>query len=150
MKKQRQKRILELIEDKKVVTQKEIISLLQQDGFKVTQATVSRDIHDLGLFKSSPDGESRYISPHKSDKISEKNLSGAISSAIISIKYAQNNIVIKTMPGIAQAVASSVDRLDCGDILGCVAGDDTIIIVTEDTSASEKLAGELMRLLNLS
>ncbi len=149
MKKQRQERILELIKNGDVVTQKDIIALLQKDGFKVTQATVSRDIHDLGLFKSSPDGTSKYVLPPVADKYANENLSGAITSAIVSIKYAQNNVVIKTIPGIAQAVASSVDKLDYYGMLGCVAGDDTIIVVTTDEEASAYLCDELKNLLKL-
>ena len=146
MKKQRQDRIIELIGDSYFHTQEELTDALNKEGFRVTQATVSRDIREMKLTKRAIEGGMGYAyavagAPTGSiDKI--------ILSSMISIKYALNNVVIKTIPGLAPAVASGIDGLADPAVLGCVAGDDTVIVVTIDEIGADRLCGVLCNMIN--
>ena len=148
MKNQRQARILELINKFEVQTQEEITELLQNEGFKVTQATVSRDLRDLKLSKSmSSSGRYRYSPRYAQGAAGAVKLNNAMLESILGVKYSCNNVVIKTLPGLAQAVASSVDSLNLASMLGCVAGDDTIIIVTCSEEDSAEISDKIKELL---
>ena len=146
MKKQRQDRIIELITDSYFHTQEELTEALNKEGFRVTQATVSRDIREMKLTKRAIEGKAGYAyavagAPTGSiDKI--------ILSSMISIRYALNNVVIKTIPGLAPAVASGIDGLSDAGVLGCVAGDDTVIVVTVDETSADCLCGVLCNMIN--
>lgn len=146
MKKGRQEKILELIARYEINTQDDLIDMLNVEGYKVTQATVSRDIRDLDLVKvATPGGSYKYVV----SRVSKNGVGGVsllknpIIDTVVSITCAQNIIVIKTTPGMAGAVATFIDRMADSNILGCVAGDDAIIVVTLDNdtavSTSEKL-----------
>ncbi|MBE6646998.1 MAG: arginine repressor [Ruminococcaceae bacterium] len=152
MKKGRQERILELITKYEVETQDDLMEMLRIDGYKVTQATISRDIRDLDLVKvATPDGAYKYVVSHVSS-VGTGNVSvmkNPIVDTVISITCAQNIIVIKTNPGMAQAVGIFVDRMHDGDIVGCVAGDDTIIIVTLNNDIAAAVADKLKNILSL-
>ncbi len=144
MKNERQARILEIIKQSDVHTQDEITEILKREGFKVTQATVSRDLKELKLTKSmSSAGKYRYVSHVSYDQMSIVKLNATMLSSIVGVRYSMNNVVIKTFPGLAQAVASSVDSMNVDSILGCVAGDDTIIVVTTDEESAEKFGNKL-------
>lgn len=153
MKKGRQEKILELITKHEIDTQDDLMDMLREEGYKVTQATVSRDIRDLNLVKvSTAKGSYKYVVSRtpSSDAISGVSLlKNSVADTVTAVNCANNIIVVKTTPGMAQAVATLVDRLPSGEILGCVAGDDTIIIVAVDNdaaaSASEKLQRFLLR-----
>ncbi|MBO7310225.1 MAG: arginine repressor [Clostridia bacterium] len=148
MKSERQAKILEMISKYEIQTQEEITERLKADGFKVTQATVSRDLRDLKLTKhSSSTGKYKYtvIRPH--DHTGMVRLNNTMLESIVGVRYSMNNVVIKTYPGLAQAVASSVDALNIDTILGCVAGDDTIIIVTEDEESSAEINAKLREMM---
>ena len=148
MKKQRQERILEMVAQYDVQTQDEITARLQSEGFKVTQVTVSRDLKDLKLTKNmSSSGKYRYSVNKAHDHLGMVKLNNAMLGSIIDVKYSLNNVVVKTYPGLAQAVASSVDNLQIDSILGCVAGDDTIIIVTVDEESSEEIGDKIKELM---
>ncbi len=148
MKNERQKRILEIINSFDIKTQSEITDMLRHEGFKVTQATVSRDLKDLKLTKNTMGaGKYKYIATGAPSEVSAVTLNKAIVGTISSVKYAYNNVVIKTMPGMAQAVASAVDSLDVDAILGCVAGDDTIIVVTKEIDDAARLSEEIKEIL---
>ncbi len=148
MKNQRQARILELINKFDLHTQEEITTMLQNEGFRVTQATVSRDLRDLKLTKNlASTGKYRYSSHQGSGGMGMVKLNNAMLESIVSVKYSMNNVVIKTFPGLAQAVASNVDSLSLDAILGCVAGDDTIIIVTVDENSAEDISDKIKELL---
>lgn len=139
MKKQRQKKILELIAQYNIETQDGLIEKLKEEGFDVTQATASRDIRELNLVKVSVDGNSyKYAESSKDDmKISVK-YRNILKETLISIDYACNSIVLKTYSGMAQAAAAAVDNMGWSEIVGSVAGDDTIIIIMRsDESAKE-------------
>lgn len=152
MKKGRQEKILELINKYEIETQDELMEFLGEEGYMVTQATVSRDIRDLDLVKvAMPGGSYKYVVSGVSKK--QRGHAGAISHAIantvISIRCAQNIIVIKTSAGMAQAVALTIDRISDDDILGCVAGDDAIIVVTPDNDAAVAVAGKIQKQLTI-
>ena len=152
MKKGRQEKILELITKYEIETQDELIEFLGEEGYNVTQATVSRDIRDLDLVKvAMPGGAYKYVVSHVSKK-STKNaglLSHAVIDTVLSITCAQNIIVLRTTAGMAQAVALAIDRLPDSEILGSVAGDDTIIVVTPDSAVAESVAARMKKLLSI-
>lgn len=145
MKSKRQEKILEIIATRNIETQEELIDALRDEGIVATQATVSRDIRQLKLLKVMVDGVYKYVAPKKElESISE--YSSALISSIRDIRYACNNVVIKTAPGLAQAVAAGIDSLMDDDILGCVAGDDTIIVVTSSEDASQKITDKILKI----
>lgn len=151
MKSERQARILEIISKYEVQTQEEITERLQSEGFKVTQATVSRDLRDLKLTKSmSSSGKYRYTEAKAHDHVGMVKLNKAMLESIVDVKYSLNNVVINTLPGLANAVASSVDALALDSILGCVAGDDTIIIVTSDEESSAEISEKLKEMMRVN
>ena len=148
MKSQRQERILELISKYEIETQEDMMSRLQSEGFKVTQATVSRDLKELKLTKTlTARGTYRYTANVLRQRAGGAKLNSAMVDSIIQVEYSLNNVVIKTYPGLAQAVASGVDALNMHSILGCVAGDDTIIIVTRDEESSKEISQTLTQLM---
>ena len=149
MKSQRQSRILELVSKYEIETQEDMMSRLQSEGFKVTQATVSRDLRELKLTKTlTARGTYRYSVNAGRHHAGNVKLNNAMVDSIVQVDYSLNNVVVKTYPGMAQAVASAVDALNMHSILGCVAGDDTIIIVTrsiEDSCELNEKIRELMK-----
>ncbi len=134
MKRERQQAILKLISEHEIETQDELISKLNEDGYNVTQATISRDIRELKLSKVLGQGGTYHYSlPGKHETAhAGSTFRHAYSSAIISVESVGNIVVVKTHPGLAQAVAAGIDTIHSDNILGCVAGDDTIITVARD------------------
>ncbi|MDI3522040.1 MAG: transcriptional regulator of arginine metabolism [Bacillota bacterium] len=124
-------KILELINAQPIETQEELAELLKKSGFEVTQATVSRDIKELRLIKV-PSGQDRYcyaLPPELPKGTIESRLRRIFRESVFSMDSSENLIVIKSLPGSAQAVGSAIDSLDWEDIIGTVAGDDTILVV---------------------
>ena len=150
MKKGRQEKIIELITKYEIETQDELMEFLGEEGYMVTQATVSRDIRDLDLVKvAMPGGAYKYVVSNISKK-NAKNvgpLGHAVADAVVSVSCAQNIIVLKTTPGMAQAVAIVIDRIPDTSILGSVAGDDTIIVVVPDSETAQSVAVRMKKLL---
>ena len=146
MKSKRQEKILEIIASRNIETQEELIAALKDEGFLVTQATASRDIRQLKLLKIASNGVYKYVAP-RSEMEHSKQYSHALLSSIIDIQFALNNVVIKTNPGLAQAVAAGIDSMHNPDILGCVAGDDCIILVSTSEEASERIKDNLNRII---
>lgn len=146
MKKNRQDKILELIARYPIGTQDELIEYLREYDCNATQATVSRDIRALKLVKVlTEDGNYRYILPKAQEKTSDNNMNGlnyhkTYANSILSVAYAMNNVVIKTTPGMASAVALMLDHTNHDMMLGTVAGDDTIVVVTRSTEESRALS----------
>ena len=152
MKKGRQEKILELVTNYEIETQDELIEFLEQEGYYVTQATISRDIRDLDLVKvAMPDGAYKYMVSHvtKKGKGDVQLLAHSVVDTVVSVNCAQNIIVLKTTPGMAQAVGLTIDKISDADILGCVAGDDTIIIVTVDEQSSAEIAEKFKELIKI-
>ena len=144
MKVARHEKIIELNHQYDIDTQEELASRINEAGFKVTQATVSRDIRALKLTKvAGKDGKSRYaIINNESGSLSAK-YTRVLEDALLSIDVGQNIIVIKTVSGMAMGVATALDALKWPEILGCIAGDDTIMCAAKNTDmalgAAEKL-----------
>lgn len=153
MKKSRQDKILELVASYCIDTQDELIDRLRESGYDVTQATVSRDIRALNLVKVQTElGKYRYVrSPRESrSEAEERRMKFGADNHTLSVTqvvYAMNNVVVKTRPGMASAVALYLDDTYHQMMLGSVAGDDTVIIVTRNEEDSRKLCDHLMRKL---
>ena len=137
MKLKRHEKIIELIEQYDIETQDELAELLRKEGFDVTQATVSRDIRKLALSKvPGKNGRQKYaLLNHQDHQMAEKYV-GILREAFVSMDQAQNILVIKTVSGMAMAVAAALDALKFSEVVGCIAGDDTIMVAVrtvEDT-----------------
>lgn len=150
MKAKRQAMILEIVSTKDVQTQDQLQEALQQAGFVCTQATISRDIKELRIVKEMTKfGTYRYAS-------SSKEVSGTFSSRLNTIfkecitgfDYAQNMVVVHTLPGLAGAAASAVDSMQMHFILGSIAGDDTVLIIMRDNNSAAAFCGEIKNLLS--
>lgn len=140
----RQIRILEIIKNNDIRTQEELVTYLERENFKVTQATISRDIKELGLVKVS-DGDYKYKYAYNDDKTKKvpNKLLNMFRECVSTIRYANNIVVVKTLIGSANTAAAMVDTIENEEILGTVAGDDTIIIVTESNDSAIELAERL-------
>lgn len=137
MKTKRQAKILEVIRNNDIETQEELSDYLEREGYQVTQATVSRDIRELKLTKvSMQNGRQKYAALIKdSEDLSEK-YARVFRDGFLSMDMAQNILVIKTVSGMAMAVAASLDAMNLHEVVGCIAGDDTIMCAVrsvEDT-----------------
>lgn len=146
MKQKRHSRILKIIKEKDVKTQEELTELLRSDDFEVTQATVSRDIKELGLVKiPSSGGGYKYAFANRAKTESSQHLN-IFSKAVTSVESAMHTIVVKTYSGMAQAVAASLDSIMGQDILGTIAGDDTILIITESPEEAVEVSKRLEKM----
>lgn len=143
----RQKKILELISEREIETQEELASRLKELGFEVTQATVSRDIRELSLVKLPPgQGKQKYIVSDVaafSGELSDKYVR-VLKEAIVSVDNAQNLLVIKTVSGMAMAVAAAVDSMHLKEIVGSIAGDDTIMAAVRTTEDATMLKEQFL------
>lgn len=141
MKKNRQKLILELISRQPVETQQQLQELLEQNGVHCTQATLSRDLHALGLVKQmEPNGRIHYgVNPLSVEDNDLNRLMNITRMSAVSAEAAQNIIVIKTLPGLAGAVGSFADKLDQRGLVGSIAGNDTILLIMRDDEAADEL-----------
>lgn len=133
----RQSKILELIKEKDIETQEELTDELRNIGIDVTQATISRDIKELGLVKVlTKDSKYKYSTINQNQDSNKDRLINIFKSSLISINPAGQLIVIKTLPGAAQICASAIDALGIDEVVGTLAGDDTIFVAI---SSNEKL-----------
>lgn len=144
----RQKKLLDLIRQVEVETQEELIALLNANGYPVTQATVSRDINELQLIKvAGKEKRYRYAQVTQSKQIDNGKFLSLFKAAVVSIEPAQNIIVIKTLISNGAPVGATVDSLNFKEIVGCVAGDDTLLIVTRNASDALVITERLKSLL---
>lgn len=144
MKIKRQSKILELIKNSAIDTQEVLVDMLNKEGFNVTQATVSRDIRELNITKiSGANGKQRYSVPTQESQELNQKFIRVFNEAVISIDYAQNIIVIKTLTGMAMAVAAAIDSMVNIEVLGTIAGDDTIFCATKNESTAIKILERL-------
>lgn len=150
MKSQRQAKIMEIISNKNVETQEQLLAELQSAGFRSTQATISRDIKELRIVKELTSfGTYRYsVATSEVGGTFSSKLNTIFRECITSFDYAQNIIVIRTMPGLASAAASALDAMSMSVVLGTLAGDDTVFIVMRDNNAAAAFCGEIKNLLN--
>ncbi len=148
MKNRRHAKILDIISQNSVDTQEELLNLLKKEGFSVTQATVSRDIRELRLLKTlSPDGKYRYTSAAKNAFDIKSNFGAMFSNSVLSVESAENLIIIKTLSGMAQAVCASLDTMNYENIVGTLAGDDTIFVACRSVASAKPLLTDLKNLL---
>ena len=140
-------KILEIIAAKPIETQEELANELNSSGFKVTQATVSRDIKELGLVKINDRGKQRYVKETGKEKHFSSNIANIYRNAVLSITSAQNLVIIKTVPGGASTVGMNIDMLEKDEVLGCVAGDDTVLVVTPTNETAADIADKLREML---
>ncbi|MDS1030105.1 arginine repressor [Bacillota bacterium LX-D] len=149
MKEGRHRKILEIISNLAIETQEELANALKEEGYDVTQATVSRDIKELGLVKTLV-GENRYCySLPQENKLGNayNRLSKLFADSVIYIDYSENLIIIKTLPGTAHAIASCIDHIEIKEIIGTVAGDDTILIIVKPKEAVVYVLENLKKML---
>lgn len=150
MKSERQKEIVRIIKSLSIETQDELITHLNTSGFDVTQATVSRDIRELNITKTmNSDGRYAYSIP-KEDSLNQHAVYGdTLTRSVRSVNFACNTVVIKTYPGLANAVAAGIDSGKYDEVLGCVAGDDTIIVVTKNEQSAEIFSVKIVESVGL-
>jgi len=149
---QRQHRITKLLEEQAVTNQGQLVDLLESHGVAATQATVSRDLDELGAIKVRvPGGETVYAIPElPMDRVApEDHLRRVMGEWVADLGCSGNVVVLRTPPGSAHVVASALDRAGITDILGTVAGDDTLMVVAAEGIAASDLAGRLSDLAGL-
>lgn len=142
---QRQNAILKLIGENNIETQQELTDALCSIGYDVTQATVSRDIKELRIVKRLNDS-GRYVyalSGINSDSDMNERFNIIFEKSVVSIEYAVNNIVVKTLSGMAQAAAAALDAMELPEVVGTIAGDDTIIMVARSEESARRLVYKL-------
>ncbi|MDE6967344.1 MAG: arginine repressor [Clostridia bacterium] len=140
----RQLKLIEIINNNNVETQTELINLLQMAGFSVTQATISRDINDLGITKViMPNRRYKYVCPQEEKVEMTNKYNNLFKEAVISIKSAKNIVVVKTIIGSANSAAAFIDNLEITEIIGSLAGDDTIFLVVVDDYSAELVKRKL-------
>lgn len=150
MKTNRQSIITDIIKNNEIETQEELSSELARKGIKVTQATISRDIKDLRLTKIlSPNGRYIYSIVETNHKKHDERFLRIFSESIVSMEYANNIIVIKTLPGSANAATEAIDNLKINEILGTVAGDNTILVITRSNQEVENVLNKLKSIIKL-
>lgn len=150
LKAKRQAKILEIISTKNVETQEQLLQALQEAGFTSTQATISRDIKELRIVKElTTFGIYRYTtSSREVPSTFSDRLNTIFRECVTSYDYAQNIVVIHTLPGLANAAASAVDAMNMSVVLGTLAGDDTVVVIMRDSNAAATFCGEIKSLTN--
>ena len=151
MKRQRQEALLDLVRKEPLASQEEIRRRLARLGHRATQSTISRDLEELGLVRGrGPDGRHRYIPAENGDVHATVPLPSLLRGFATSVEASANLLVIRTLPGTANAVASGLDRSEIDDVLGTVAGDDTIMVVLRESSSGRRTARTLREMAGLS
>jgi transcriptional regulator of arginine metabolism len=145
----RHNQILQIISDRVVKSQRDLVKALSESGLKVTQATVSRDIRELGLIKVSSKKGIRYVTPESRVKNvrEDDRLRRLVRNAVTQLEDSQNLVVVKTLPGAAQGVASAIDQANWPGVIGTVAGDDTILVVVKSSVKATAVRQRLNRLI---
>ena len=150
MKAQRQAKIMEIISTINVETQEQLLQELEHAGFRSTQATISRDIKDLRIVKELTSlGTYRYTAATKEVPTTfSSRLNTIFRECVTRYDYAQNIVVINTLPGLAGAAASAIDTMNMSVVVGTLAGDDTVMVVMRDSNAAAQFCGEIANLTN--
>ncbi len=148
MKYNRQNEIISLISENEIETQEDLSERLRGKGYMVTQATISRDIRELGLIKvAGLGGKYKYALPHREESVISTKFSKLLIEVVTSLDAANNIVVVKTCSGMAQGAAAAIDSMGRDDIVGSVAGDDTMIIVMRTNEAALSLIEDLKSIL---
>lgn len=146
MKERRHAKILELIGKFAIDTQEELLRRLREEGYEVTQATVSRDIKELRLIKTlTQNGKYKYSVSQEEGKDFSSKFYSLFSDSALSVDYAQNIVSVKCLTGMANAVCAALDPLRWENIVGTLAGDDTIFILVRDENSAGRLSAELKK-----
>lgn len=144
MKKIRHQKIIEIIKKYQVETQEELVEYLKQEGLQVTQATISRDIRDLKLSKiPAGDGTQKYAVLNQENYFLGDKYTRVLRDGFSSMDMAQNILVIKTVSGMAMAVAAAIDALHFDEVVGCIAGDDTIMVAVRSVEDTKDLMDKI-------
>ena len=150
MKGQRQAKIMEIISNKNIETQEQLQAELLAEGYRCTQATISRDIKEMRIVKELTSlGTYRYTTSG-SEIVStfSSRLNTIFRECVIGFDYAQNIIIIRTLPGLASAAGSAIDAMNLSTVVGSLAGDDTVMIVMRDNNSAAAFCGEIKNLTN--
>ena len=147
MKTKRQDAILRLISENDIQTQEELIRMLNAEGFNTTQATVSRDIRDLKLVKSRSGNVSKYSLPVHTEIIIGAKYQNILHETVTSVDSTSVFAVLKTYPGMANAACAAIDGLDLSDVLGTLAGDDTILVICRTEEEATELSAKLRQII---
>ena len=149
MKTKRQTKMLELIKKHDIETQEELSDYLQKEGYQVTQATVSRDIRELKLTKvAMSNGRQKYAALTEANEDLSEKYTRVFRDAFVSMDMAQNILVIRTVSGMAMAVAAALDAMHFQEVVGCIAGDDTIMCAVRSSNDTILLMDKIRKLLN--
>jgi transcriptional regulator of arginine metabolism len=149
MKQLRQRAIRDLVDQRQIRTQQELASALRERGFRTTQATISRDVAELGLIKASREGTNAYALPPRlveAETSGEDRLRKLIGDLPIEIREAGLLLIIKTLPGSAHPIAAALDRARWAEVAGSIAGDDTVFIACPDRASLQRVKRRIERL----
>lgn len=148
MKSKRHVKILELIQKNDIETQEELLDYLKREGYRVTQATVSRDIRELKLTKvAMKNGRQKYAVLAENTKDLLEKYTRIFQNGFVSMDMAQNILVVKTVPGMAMAVAAALDSMECHEIVGSIAGDDTVMCAVRTVEDTVTLMERLRKIV---
>ncbi len=148
MKNKRQNKILEIISSEVIETQEELISRLREQGYNVTQATVSRDIKELKLIKTTSDGDKyHYVQGVNSENKTDVKYENILMQTVISVDIAGHLIVIKTYNGMAMAACAAIDSMGWREVVGSIAGDDTIFVAVRTEESAKSIARKLCMII---
>ena len=145
----RQREIRDLLGQRPIRTQQELASALRDRGFRATQATISRDVAELGLIKSNRDGIQTYIVPARvteAESTGEERLRALLHDLPVEVRDAGLMLVVKTLPGSAHAIAAALDRTRWPEVVGSIAGDDTVFVAFSDRAAMQRVRARLASL----
>ena len=150
MKHSRQEAILKIINENTVETQEQLIEKLEEAGYNVTQATVSRDVRELKLTKISCGfGVYKYVVSSRESHSHSAKFLNILKETVTGVDHAGNLVVVKTYPGMAQAAAAALDSMEYPEIIGSIAGDDTVMLVIRSAEATRAFSLELSGLINV-
>lgn len=148
MKVNRHAKIVELIGKYHIETQEELAEHLKEEGFRVTQATVSRDIRDLKLTKvATEDGRQKYVVMKNVESVLREKYFRILKDGYLSMDMAENILVIKTVSGMAMAVAAAIDEMHWHEVVGCIAGDDTIMCAIRTTNDTKEVMEKIRKIV---
>ena len=143
MKNRRQRRILEIVSNETIGTQKELAERLQQEGFETTQATISRDIKELLLVKVNIGGDRYKYVIAQETPVTDAKLRMVLREFILSYDYSENLLILNTAPGNGNTVASAIDRARWPQVIGTLAGDDTVMLVIKPKEAVQEVVEKI-------
>ena len=150
-KNERQEAIIRLIKENDISTQDELTALMRKNGFQVTQATCSRDIKDLGIIKVTVPGQNsktKYAVLDRTGDIAPGRLLAVFANSLLSCESAMNLVVVRTLPGMAQAAASAFDSMHLQNVVGTIAGDDTVFIASSGIDEAKALVSTIKDLMS--